>query len=395
MILSVVIPTHNREASLVRTLTALAAQSCPAGTFEVVVTADGCTDGTRRVGERAWPFPIRVVEQPASGPATARNRGAAAAVAPILLFLDDDVEARPSLVAAHVAAHAVPATVAIGYLPPDVQGRTDLFALMLRAWWEGMFERMRDPGHRFTYADVLTGNVSMPRALFEEAGRFDVSLRCHEDYELGYRLLRAGARFTFLPDAAGVHHERTDLRRSLARKRDEGVADVALARRHPELVAALPLSAARGGRRRRALRRLALTRPRLGDALEPAMRAGLAALAVARRRTRWRHHLDDLLTYWYWRGVGDALGGGPVPAVERRLDAAAPLEIDLSEGPEAAMAAIDAAKPSSLRLLWAGVEVGTVPPEPWAEPLAGRHLPTLLARRFGNRMIAAMRQASS
>ena len=109
-------------------------------------------------------FRVRVLEQPHRGPAAARNRGAAAATGDLLIFLDDDIEVLPGFVAAHVEAHATPDSVAIGYLPPQLQGRRDLFSVMLRAWWEAMFERMRDPGHRFAYSDLLSGNFSLSRS---------------------------------------------------------------------------------------------------------------------------------------------------------------------------------------------------------------------------------------
>ena len=207
---SIVIPTHNRRAPATRTLHALAHQCCSRTTFEVILVADGCTDNTAGLATAEWPMPVRVLEQSHAGPAAARNRGAVEAAGDLLVFLDDDIEVLPGFVAAHVAAHVAPDIVAIGYLPTKLQGRRDLFTGMLRAWWEAMFERMRDPGHRFTYADLLSGNFSVSRQLFERTGGFDEKLPCHEDYELGYRLIAAGARFQFVPAAAGWHHEHTD-----------------------------------------------------------------------------------------------------------------------------------------------------------------------------------------
>src|SRR5262245_47332862 len=210
---SIVIPTRNRRASVERALASLAAQSYPAPAFEVIVVADGCDDGTPAIPAEGRPFSLRVIDQPARGPSAARNAGAAAARGDLLIFMDDDIEPRPGFVAAHVQAHADrdPARVAIGYLPPQLQGRRDFFAIMLRAWWEAMFGRWRGPGYRFSYSDLLSGNFSLGTTLFTAVGRFDESLRCHEDYELGFRLIAAGARFTFAPEAAGWHHERTDL----------------------------------------------------------------------------------------------------------------------------------------------------------------------------------------
>ena len=388
---SIIIPTHNRRASVERALRALAAQSCSLSRVEVIVVADGCTDGTLEISRTAWPFAVRVLDQPGLGPAAARNRGAAAATGERLIFLDDDIEPFPGFVAAHVRAHAGcdSETVAIGYLPPQLQGRRDLFALMLRAWWEAMFERMREPGHRFAYSDLLSGNFSIGRMLFARVGGFDQALRCHEDYELGVRLIRAGARLEFLPDAAGWHHDHTDLRRALGRKRDEGRADVALAGRHPDLAAVLPLSRAGGhlARRGRLLRKVAFEYPDTGDLIEAGFRSVLPVLESARSRTRWRRLLDDLLSYWYWRGVGESLAGAPLASVSgltapHDIDAH---DLDLRHGLDTAMRELDAIAPAAIRLLWGRLVVGTLPRHPGAEPLQGRHLPHLLRTRFAGR----------
>jgi GT2 family glycosyltransferase len=384
---AVVIPTRDRRASLRRSLQAFSRQSYPADSLDIVVVADGCSDGTAQLSHERWPIRVRVLEQPRQGAAIARNRGADVATADLLIFVDDDVEVGPEFVAAHVAAHGEgdPARVVIGYLPPDVQNRQDFFAVMLRAWWEAMFEPMRDPGHRFSYSDLLSGNFSILRTFFEQSGGFDPTFRCHEDYELGFRLLAAGARFAFAEEAAGWHHEHTDLQRALQRKRDEGSADVALARRHPALVPVLPLcrSAEHLTRRGRLLRNLALTHPAAGDVVERRYRSMLPLLEGAHLRMRWRRLLDDLLLYWYWRGVGESIEG---PRLEqlcagRGADDTMAYDLDLRQGLAAAMHKIDSAMPSALCLRWNSIVIATLPPQPGAEPLRGRHLPALL-RRF-------------
>jgi GT2 family glycosyltransferase len=387
--LAVVIPTHNRRASVEQTLRAFSSQSFLPRVVEAIVIADGCNDGTEAIARERWPVPVRVIEQTRQGAAVARNRGAATATAEVLIFLDDDIEVRPGFLSAHAQAHTPedPARVVIGYLPPDLQGRRDFFAVMLRSWWEAMFDRMRDPGHRFAYSDLLSGNFSIRRSLFRQVGGFDETFQCHEDYELGFRLIGAGARLTFVEEAAGLHHEHSDLIRALQRKRDEGRADVALARRHGGLTSVLPLCRFDGGelaRRSRLLRTLALGRPAAGDLFESQCRSMLSLLETARLRTRWRRLLDDLLGYWYWRGVGDALGEDTVAELCRANGSrqAVVYDLDLRDGLSAAVREIDEAQPEAVRLCWGSLAIGTVPPAPGAEPLRGRHLASLLRQRF-------------
>jgi GT2 family glycosyltransferase len=394
--LAIIIPTHDRRASVERTLRALSSQSYLPEWTEIIVVADGCSDGTADIATVGWAVPVRIIEQARQGPAAARNRGAAAATADILIFLDDDIEVWPGFVAAHLEAQGSdPARVVIGYLPPDLQGRRDFFAVMLRGWWEAMFDKMRDPGHRFSYSDLLSGNFSISRSLFEEVRGFDDSLQCHEDYELGFRLIEKGARFGFAERAAGWHHEHTDLMRALWRKRDEGRADVALALRHPALTPVLPLSRDAGllTGRGRLLRTLARTRPGVGDLIENSCRSMLDLLEFARLRTRWRRLLDDLLSYWYWRGVGESIGSRTVPGLFRAPDAVL-YDLDLRQGLAAAIQEIDDARPEALRLCWDSFVIGNVPTQPGAEPLRGRHLPSLLRRQFAARFADTLARAA-
>src|SRR5690348_5405785 len=97
---SVVIPTHERRDVVVRNVAKLGGQT--ESDFEVVVVDDGSRDGTAQALRSLHvPFPLKVIEQPNRGVATARNVGAAAAVGEYLLFLDDDMEAEPGLLAEH------------------------------------------------------------------------------------------------------------------------------------------------------------------------------------------------------------------------------------------------------------------------------------------------------
>jgi GT2 family glycosyltransferase len=392
---AVIIPTHNRHASLERTLRSLTAGPNVPELTEIIVVADGCSDRTREIRGLGWPVSVRLIEQPRQGPAAARNRGAAAATADILIFLDDDIEVWSGFVGAHLRAHAGhPARVVIGYLPPELQERRDFFAIMLRAWWEAMFDPMRDPGHRFSYSDLLSGNFSIRRDLFDKVGGFNELLHCHEDYELGFRLIGADARFAFAEGAAGWHHERTDLMRALARKRDEGAADIELARRHPSLAPALPLCRPARGltRRARMLRSLAVAHPGPGALVERCCRSLLPVLETVRLRTRWRRLLDDLLLYWYWRGVGESMSGSRIAPLcdGNPVDGSRLYDLDLEPGLSAAVQEIDRVRPEAVRLWWGPVVIGTVPSKPGAEPIRGRHLPSLLRRDFARQLGEAL-----
>ncbi|MFI2214206.1 glycosyltransferase family 2 protein [Streptomyces sp. NPDC020141] len=239
--LSVVIPTRDKAASLRATLTALAAQRCPLP-YEVLVVDDGSADGTRETlraldGELAAPRP-RVVAGPARGRAAVRNAGARAARGERLLFLDDDILTPAGHLAAHAQAGAR-TVLAHGPLREFPGARrwldrhrdapvAELAAAAARvvAGTEGRLPRntletlicAMDAGQVppvAPWAACVGANTSMPRALFERVGGFDEEFGrgwgC-EDLELGVRLFAAGARAVVPAAAAGVHltHARPD-----------------------------------------------------------------------------------------------------------------------------------------------------------------------------------------
>jgi glycosyltransferase involved in cell wall biosynthesis len=100
--ISVVIPTRDRPEALRRCLDALAVQTI-ADELEAIVVDDGSLAGDL-VAEMAREYPfVRLIRQPAGGPARARNVGIANARASVVCLTDDDCE--PSAVwAEHLAA---------------------------------------------------------------------------------------------------------------------------------------------------------------------------------------------------------------------------------------------------------------------------------------------------
>ena len=104
---SVVIPTHNRRHPVCRTLESLARQTCAPERFEVIVAANACSDGTVDcVRGLTLPYTLRALDLPAPGASAARNAGAEAARGALIIFLDDDIDVAPGLVAAHLRAHS-------------------------------------------------------------------------------------------------------------------------------------------------------------------------------------------------------------------------------------------------------------------------------------------------
>jgi GT2 family glycosyltransferase len=396
---SVVIPTHNRRKSLQRTLNALSRiRNYPLPELEVVVVVDGSTDDTvEMLRHYNAAFTLQVVEQPCLGPAAARNHGAGCAAGKLLVFLDDDIEASPSLIDVHTRAHQQrPCHVVIGYSPPVLARPVDFFHMRLRAWYEAMFNSMFQSGHRFEYHDLLSGNLSISAELFARVGGFDRIFLCHEDWELGIRLIKAGVCFTFAEEAIGQHHTSVDLDSSLQRKFQEGTADVMLGHRYPELRQTLLLARLERSYPGRVLRTLAFDCRWGRHALVAGLKKTLHLLENMRLFAIWCRVLDSLLGYYYWSGVAEVLGGRK-ELVGFLHDASSPcgdadpdIEIDLSQGLEMAEKLLDEQRPASAEILYGRWLIGHIPAIPGSERLRSEHLRTLLATQFAKPLLKAL-----
>jgi glycosyltransferase involved in cell wall biosynthesis len=383
---SVVIPTHNRRALLRQALDALAEQTFPVSELEVVVVADGCVDDTASMlASYAPPYRLKVLHQTASGAPEARNAGAKAATAPILIFLDDDIQPSRTFVAAHAAAHAIhPGSVVLGPYPPAPVASPSFFRLLMRGWWTAHFDALAEPGHRFSYRDLLTGNLSLAAELWQRLGGLDVRFRnSGEDHELGVRLMQAGVPFVYEPDAAGWHHEHEtmSLQGACRRAYEEGRMDALMGDLHPSIRRSLPLTQPRP-RTAWARGRAIFLLGRGADVLATAARLIMPALDRAGARGPYRMLFRRLRGYWYARGVSNHFrrfrdweayvrDAADPPSVEASLD--------LRKGLRHAEAELDRLRPDSVELRYGPHPLGRLAYQPGAEPWRGAHLRPCLA----------------
>jgi glycosyltransferase involved in cell wall biosynthesis len=400
--ISVIIPTHNRRDSVRRTLTALGRQTVAADRFEVIVVADGCSDDTATaLSTLKHPFAFQLIEQRGQGQGKARNVGAEAATGSILVFLDDDIEPLPGMLAAYEESHhRHPRHLVLGPALPMLPEDRSLFAQGLRNWWNDHIGKLRHPAHRFSYRDMHSGNFSMAAELFREMNGFDPAFfgRSGEDYEFGIRLLAGGISFAVASGAAGYHHDATDLRRSLVRVRMEGRADVLIGLRHPELRAGPTLTSFRAPPSQliRVLRDLAFRLPAAGDLVARLLLALLGPLETMRGRRVWRRVHGAVRSYWYCRGAAEELQtSAPGIGLNEFLDQAVHCEeplasIDLGQGLEQSMSEVDRVRPMGVSLQLAGISVGAIQAVAGAEPLRGHHLLPYLAGEGYYHLLMAM-----
>lgn len=364
---TIVIPSHDRPAALARLLATLETQTVSAVDFDVVVVLDGPSDDSVRL-LRSWGDAGRLPDltwhqQRQSGQAVARNTGASLARAPVLLFLDDDVVPEPELVSAHLRHHRrSEPVVVLGDAPLARPDASSLYLTGAWAWWEDFLHRRALPGRQPGMRDFCAGNVSLRHADFVRVGGFDSAFRGYggEDYELGYRLLRAGVRFVTEPRAVAQHHHRSGVADVLRATRQEAHGDVLIGRKHPELRAGLRLVQPLDDRAH-AGAHVAMRAPVLADLLAALLQLSLPPLERLRLRWCWLRVFNALRASAYWRGVRDALGSW-AGLMAYRAEALPPPHhtLDVSAGLPVALPSLWVEGPSDLAITARGAVLGTL-----------------------------------
>lgn len=219
----VIIPHYDDPTGLHRMITAIARQTYPRELLHIIVADDGSPQAPEITAPEG--VKVDVVKQKDLGfrAAAARNLGAAAGRGEVLCFLDCDTVPEPGYLAAAVAdmddrtvtvgrrRHAAfPAWEGSGGGGGGVGDPLDgIEPLGDPAWLDDAYRATRnladadDASFRFIISAVLT----IGRELFESVGGFDATITGYggEDWDIAWRLWRAGARFRRVDDAVAWH----------------------------------------------------------------------------------------------------------------------------------------------------------------------------------------------
>ncbi len=185
--ISVVIPAHNEERYLGRTLEALRRQNY--GWFEVIVVANGCTDRTVDVA-RGQCQRLIVLSQKSLG--VARNLGARMARGDLLVFLDADTTLEPMALR----------RIAEDFSRADAAGTVrcrpshDRFAYQL-------LYTLKNLVHRCCLHPGSSGVIVCWKEHFMQSGGFDEALEVRENSDLMKRLLHWG-RYKYIGDISAT-----------------------------------------------------------------------------------------------------------------------------------------------------------------------------------------------
>lgn len=206
--ISVVIPAFERGSSLAACLQDLASQTLPSSQFEVIVCDDGSrvplrdslAPTLRALSDR---IQVRVIRQHNAGPASARNRGAAAARGRYLAFTDDDCRPEPEWLERLLRHFATQTELLVGGGLRTTAG-SDRYARATQAIMDFAYaEQERRGGMRL----FGTSNLALPAAAFQRMGGFSSVFKtvAGEDYDLCARWYTNGGKVSYLPDAVVAH----------------------------------------------------------------------------------------------------------------------------------------------------------------------------------------------
>ncbi|WP_179295385.1 glycosyltransferase family 2 protein [Bacillus sp. FJAT-45350] len=262
---SIIIPSYNKYPLNLLTLSSLEIQTFDLSRIEVIFIDDASTDETMKIKEEYSPsYEFRYIRcEKNIGRAKARNLGVQVARGTVLLFLDAEMLVAPQFIHAHLRHHEQnPNLIVTGalelqsiysFILPGFSNeqlhelkqkigsddkvkneylkfrRQSEDAIQLLSIADIKHDQLKSVsikrsnmekeitrkfGSSFTNFELpwlafLSGNVSLTKASFDEAGWYDERFKGYgwEDRELGYRLHKLGKQFVFEKMAISYHQE--------------------------------------------------------------------------------------------------------------------------------------------------------------------------------------------
>ncbi|WP_187369131.1 glycosyltransferase family 2 protein [Baekduia soli] len=204
---AVVIPTAARPDYLEVALASIAPQAARAGA-DVLVVDDGPSTATRDVARRHGAR--YVAHEQGGGLNAARNTGARETTAPLLAYVDDDVEVRPGWLDALVAAAAA-CPDEVGVFTGPILARIEDHPLRLCGREDPPVTHL-DLGPQDRDCEHAWGaNMAVRRSALERVGPFDEARELYGDeQEWQARLKAGGGRLRYVAAAALDHRRAGD-----------------------------------------------------------------------------------------------------------------------------------------------------------------------------------------
>ena len=198
-LVSVVIPCYNAQQWVSEAIESCLNQTYSA--LEIIVVDDGSTDNSLEVlreFQARYPQRIQVLTQAQSGAPVARNHGFKLSKGSYLQFLDADDVILPRKIESQM--QRVEVEIQNSQTPPDlVVGNYKMVhrngdEKEIRAQADNCWAALINLQLGYTSANLWR------REMLLQIGAWDESVKSGQDYELLFRVLKAGARVVFAPD---------------------------------------------------------------------------------------------------------------------------------------------------------------------------------------------------
>ena len=211
---SVVLPTYNRADILEAAVNSVLCQTEPAESYELIVVDNNSTDRTAELLEYLTSIHrgrVRAITERTQGVSNARNAGIALATAPIVAFVDDDVQVTPEWIATirrtfreRSDLDCIGGKVLPNWLAPPPRWLT-------RTHWAPL--ALQDLGDQPLVVSsenpvgLITANLACRRKVLDRVGGFSPRLQrvkdgvgSLEDNDWMRRLWQSGGRALYVPD---------------------------------------------------------------------------------------------------------------------------------------------------------------------------------------------------
>lgn len=228
----VVVPVYNGLRTLSKCVEAILGQTLPAAVLWVV--DNGSTDGTYEwLLERARREPrLRVLRELRRGQAAARNAALPLVEADVVAFTDADCVPQPTWLERLVEPYS---DRTVGAVAGGVAGHEPR-NLVERYLSVAAFPTPREPrivaDYTFPGVAFYTANLSVRTEVLRDLGGFDPTMPPADDLDACCRILRAGWRIAYTPEAKVGHVHRSRWSTMLRRFYQYGASRPKLLRRH-------------------------------------------------------------------------------------------------------------------------------------------------------------------
>jgi glycosyltransferase involved in cell wall biosynthesis len=203
-IVSVIVPIYNAESTLAACINSLLGLDYPKENLELILVNNASTDRTADVLNR-YSREIEILYEEKKGPAVTRNKGLLNARGYVVAFTDSDCVVDKDWLRQIV----IPLQDdSIGIVGGKILAKRPCNKI------EEFGEKIHDHNrsiNEFKPPYVITMNWASRLCVLKEVGLFNESFKRGEDVDLSYRILQAGYKFVYKPEAIVYHRNEKNL----------------------------------------------------------------------------------------------------------------------------------------------------------------------------------------